>query len=51
MSVHDPILPLNLESNVEGGVRVLAKKLLTFPAAVCSRPIPTASTTRACGNF
>ena len=30
MSVHDPILPLNLESNVEGGVRVLAEKLLTF---------------------
>ena len=30
MSVHDPILPLNLESNVAGGVRVLAEKLLTF---------------------
>lgn len=30
MSVHDPILPLNLESNSEGGVKVLAQKLLTF---------------------
>lgn len=30
MSVHDPILPLNLESNSEGGVKVLAKKLLAF---------------------
>lgn len=30
MSVHDPILPLNLESNAVGGVRILAEKLLTF---------------------
>ena len=30
MSVHDPILPLNLESNTVGGVRILAEKLLTF---------------------
>lgn len=30
MSVHDPILPLNLESNSAGGVRMLAEKLLTF---------------------
>ena len=30
MSVHDPILPLNLESNAEGGVRILAEKLLGF---------------------
>ena len=30
MSVHDPILPLNLESNAEGGMKVLAQKLLTF---------------------
>ena len=30
MSVHDPILPLNIESNSVGGVRVLAEKLLKF---------------------
>ncbi|MGN0478083.1 MAG: phosphomannomutase/phosphoglucomutase [Hominenteromicrobium sp.] len=30
MSVHDPILPLNLESNTVGGVRILAEKLLAF---------------------
>ncbi len=30
MSVHDPILPLNLESNAVGGVRILAEKLLVF---------------------
>ena len=30
MSVHDPILPLNIESNSVGGVRVLAEKLLNF---------------------
>lgn len=28
LSVHDPVLPLNLESDVEGGVKVMAKKLL-----------------------
>lgn len=30
MSVHDPILPLNLESNTAGGVRILAEKLHAF---------------------
>ncbi len=30
LSVHDPILPLNMESNAAGGVRVIAQKLLTF---------------------
>ncbi|MCF2652184.1 phosphomannomutase/phosphoglucomutase [Anaeromassilibacillus senegalensis] len=30
MSVHDPILPLNLESNTVGGVHILAEKLLAF---------------------
>lgn len=32
MSVHDPILPLNLESNSVGGVKKLAEKLLAFMA-------------------
>lgn len=27
LSVHDPVLPLNLESDVEGGVRQMAKAL------------------------
>jgi phosphomannomutase len=30
LSVHDPVMPLNIESNVEGGCRVIAKKLLSF---------------------
>ena len=30
MSLHDPIMPLNIESNVEGGNLVIAKKLLKF---------------------
>lgn len=30
MSVHDPILPLNIESNAPGGVKIIAEKLLGF---------------------
>ena len=30
MSLHDPIMPLNIESNVEGGARIIASKLLVF---------------------
>lgn len=30
LSVHDPIMPLNIESDVEGGVKVIAQKLYTF---------------------
>ncbi len=30
MSVHDPIMPLNLESNKEGGNKIIAKQLLDF---------------------
>ena len=30
LSVHDPILPLNLESNSHGGVAQIAEKLKTF---------------------
>ena len=30
LSVHDPILPINLESDVSGGVEVIGKKLLAF---------------------
>jgi hypothetical protein len=32
MSLHDPIMPLNIESNVEGGNLVIAKKLYAFLA-------------------
>ena len=30
LSVHDPIMPLNMESNVAGGVKVIAQKLQAF---------------------
>lgn len=30
LSVHDPVMPLNIESNVNGGCRVIAQKLLPF---------------------
>ena len=30
LSVHDPILPINLESDCAGGVAVIGKKLLQF---------------------
>ena len=30
MSLHDPIMPLNIESDVEGGNLVIAKKLYAF---------------------
>lgn len=32
MSLHDPVMPLNIESNVEGGVQVIAAKLLKLLA-------------------
>jgi phosphomannomutase len=30
MSLHDPVIPLNIESNIEGGVKVIAEKLKLF---------------------
>jgi len=30
LSLHDPVIPLNIESNVSGGVATIARKLLTF---------------------
>lgn len=30
LSLHDPVIPLNIESNVTGGVKQIAAKLLTF---------------------
>ncbi len=30
MSLHDPVMPLNVESNVQGGVGLIAKRLSTF---------------------
>ncbi|MBQ3866667.1 MAG: phosphomannomutase/phosphoglucomutase [Clostridia bacterium] len=30
LSVHDPVMPLNVESDVPGGCRVIARKLLAF---------------------
>ena len=33
LSVHDPILPVNLESDAPGGVKLLGQKLLAFLAS------------------
>ena len=30
LSLHDPVMPLNIESNIEGGVAKIAKRLLAF---------------------
>ena len=30
LSVHDPLMPLNIESDSEGGVRIIAQKLCDF---------------------
>lgn len=30
LSVHDPIMPLNIESNVHGGVKIIARQLQAF---------------------
>lgn len=30
MSLHDPLMPLNIESNLSGGVKIIAGKLLEF---------------------
>lgn len=30
LSVHDPIMPLNIESNTDGGVEIILNKLMTF---------------------
>ena len=30
LSLHDPVLPLNIESNVEGGVEQIKARLRTF---------------------
>jgi phosphomannomutase len=30
LSLHDPVMPLNIESNVQGGVAQIAKRLLAF---------------------
>lgn len=30
LSVHDPVMPLNVESDVPGGCRIIAQKLRTY---------------------
>ena len=30
MSLHDPVIPLNIESNIEGGVKIIGEKLKNF---------------------
>jgi phosphomannomutase len=43
MSVHDPIMPINFESNVKGGNKIIAKKLLNilqeYPCLDCKKLI------------
>ncbi len=34
LSLHDPVLPLNIESNVEGGVEAIKQRLLSFFGAI-----------------
>ena len=36
LSLHDPVLPLNIESNVEGGVTKIADRLLAFLSTIPS---------------
>ena len=36
LSLHDPVLPLNIESNVEGGVAKIAARLLACLSAIAS---------------
>lgn len=33
LSLHDPLIPLNIESNTPGGVRIIASKLMEFLSA------------------
>ncbi len=30
LSVHDPVMPMNIESNIEGGCKIIAKKIADF---------------------
>ena len=30
MSVHDPVMPINMESNTAGGNKIMAERLLSF---------------------
>lgn len=34
LSVHDPIMPLNIESDVDGGVKLIAEKFITFASEI-----------------
>jgi phosphomannomutase len=39
LSLHDPVMPLNIESNVQGGVAQIAKRLISFFQAIDSLDI------------
>lgn len=47
MSLHDPLMPLNIESNRDGGVRIIAQKLFSFLSA-CDK-LDTARLKALCG--
>ena len=36
LSVHDPIMPLNVESDSEGGVKIIARKVLHVLRHYCT---------------
>ena len=39
LSLHDPVMPLNIESNVQGGVTQIARRLISFFQAIDSLDI------------
>ncbi len=41
LSLHDPVLPLNIESNVEGGVANIKQRLMTFFSPIESLDLST----------
>ena len=43
LSLHDPVMPLNIESNIQGGVVKIAKRLLTFLQQIDSLDISALS--------
>ena len=34
LSLHDPVIPLNIESDLEGGVEIIAKQLVDFFSSI-----------------
>lgn len=43
LSLHDPVLPLNIESNIDGGVARISQRLLAFLSSIDALEIPAIS--------